>query len=101
MGFGLDGCRLWSSAKNAGESAEIGGDATRIDATLPCDSVRTMSAAKTHDFRDSRAAVVHQLLQNGVRAGGIAARRSRVPSRWEQAFWARFDAQRATLERAA
>jgi hypothetical protein len=47
-----------------------------------------------------RAAVVRQLLQNGVRAGGIAARRSRVPSRWEQAFWARFDAQRATLERA-
>jgi hypothetical protein len=31
----------------------------------------------------------------------IAARRSRVPSRWDQAFWARFDAQRATLERPA
>jgi hypothetical protein len=31
----------------------------------------------------------------------VIARRSRVPSRWEQAFWARFDAQRATLERAA
>jgi hypothetical protein len=31
----------------------------------------------------------------------IAARRGRVPSRWEQTFWACFDAQRATLERAA
>jgi hypothetical protein len=31
----------------------------------------------------------------------VIARRSRVPSRWEQVLWARFDAQRATLERAA
>jgi hypothetical protein len=45
----VEGARL-----EIGEGAEIGGDATRSDATLPCDSVRTTSAAKTHDFRDSR-----------------------------------------------
>jgi hypothetical protein len=46
--------------------------------------------SKSHSPRlttfETRAAGVRQLLQNGVRAGGIAARRSRVPSRWEQAF---------------
>lgn len=63
---------------------------------FPCFPVSSMSAAKTHDFRDSRGSGASVNCSRTSVPGGIAARTC-VPSRWEQAFWARFDAQRATL----